>query len=508
MQIGDAEYQNGAPADIPLASDNDDTNAPTYASFTELANTTLGDHPAQDQTGKVVNQAVNKAGTVTTDTGRDKFAVKYGFFNTETKHNIADKIWDFLNTSGPIIGADGKQTNAHLSDPWFYTTGYAISEPYWATTKIEGKQADVLIQLFERRVVTYVPNAPEGFKVQMGNIGAHYYDWRYKSNGNAPKVFSGYNIEPSTVIPQVAPYQVAKNLTNVTNLSDFTLTPAVKALIETNNFAATFNPEQTYKQFYQLYEDGRYSEKPIFVTTNSVLHVYHLIFDKLLRNTETNYLIADVQELTKSLLAASQAQYEQLKGTRSETAAKRNYAYFAVASKLIDPTFTVPAEVAAEVNADLAQIDAHSGLTPSAVMGINGEEFIEDYGQYVPRGHYTRSEDLKQYFRAMMWYGRITFRLKSADETRSALLLTQALQTAKSGNEQVSTIWDNIYEPTTFFVGGADDLTFRDYAPAMAEIFGPNANAQSTTDDAKIAAFQKLGESFAAPKHQLDVRLH
>src|SRR5215218_161629 len=159
MQTGDAEYQDSTPANIPLASDNDDTNAPTYSSFTELANTSLGDHPAQDQTGKVVNQAVNKAGAVTTDTGRDKFAVKYGFFNTETKHNIADKIWEFLNTSGPIIGADGKQTTARLSDPWFYTTGYAISEPYWATTKIEGKQADVLIQLFQRRVVTYVPNA-------------------------------------------------------------------------------------------------------------------------------------------------------------------------------------------------------------------------------------------------------------------------------------------------------------------------------------------------------------
>ncbi|MEO5951539.1 MAG: DUF3160 domain-containing protein, partial [Chloroflexia bacterium] len=114
--------------------------------------------------------------------------------------------------------------------------------------------------------------------------------------------------------------------------------------------------------------------------------------------------------------------------------------------------------------------------------------------------HYTRSEALKQYFRTMMWYGRLTFRLKSADETRSALLLTQALQTAKSGNAQVSTLWDNIYEPTTFFVGGSDDLTFMDYTPAMAQVFGANATAQSTTDDAKVAAFQELGKNFAAPK--------
>ena len=70
-------------------------------------------------------------------------------------------------------------------------------------------------------------------------------------------------------------------------------------------------------------------------------------------------------------------------------------------------------------------------------MGIDGSEYKEDYGQYKPRGHYTRSEDLQRYFQAMMWYGRITFRLRNADETRSALLLTQALQTAK-GNSGTS----------------------------------------------------------------------
>ena len=44
----------------------------------------------------------------------------------------------------------------------------------------------MLIQPYERRVLTYVPTAPEGFKVQMGNIGQHYYAWRYKDAGKPP----------------------------------------------------------------------------------------------------------------------------------------------------------------------------------------------------------------------------------------------------------------------------------------------------------------------------------
>ncbi|HEY0071305.1 MAG TPA: hypothetical protein VGE04_15175 [Chloroflexia bacterium] len=187
MQVGNAAYEDHTaagvpltPANIPLASDNDDTNAPTYASFVQLANTTLGDHPAQDLTGQTVNQRVNKSGAVSRDTTLDSKGVKYGFYNAETKHNIAGQIWDFLNTSGPVRNPNGGQANAKLSDPWFYTSGYAISEPYWANVKIDGKQTDVLIQLFQRRVVTYQPNGAPGFQVQMGNIGRHYIDWRYQ----------------------------------------------------------------------------------------------------------------------------------------------------------------------------------------------------------------------------------------------------------------------------------------------------------------------------------------
>jgi hypothetical protein len=503
MQVGDAEYEDRQPADIPLASDNDDSNAPTYASFTKLANTTLGDHPADDQTGNVADMTVDKAGTVATDTAYDKYSVKYGFYNTETQHNIADQIWSFLNLSGPVVNPDGTMSDAKLSDPWFYTTGYAISEPYWANVKVAGQQTDVLVQLFQRRVVTYQPDAPEGFKVQMGNIGAHYYDWRYKSGAVSRTLsFANYNLEPSSVIPAVAPYQVASGLSNVSNKDDFTLSAGAQDLLEQNNFVAQFPDGDQYKQFFQLYEDGRYGEKPIFVTTDSVLHIYHLIFDKLLRDTETKYLIPDLQNLTSALVNETQQQYNEAKGTGAEGAALRNLGYLSVAAKLIDPNFNVPAEVADAVNTDLQQIAAHASLGASAVMALGGggDEYLEDFTQYVPRGHYTRSEDLERYFRTMMWFGRITFRLKSVDETRSALLLTQALQTAKAGDQDAATMWSLIYDPTSFFVGKSDDLTYRDYAPLMAQALGPNADVAATADDANIAAFQELAKSLAGPK--------
>lgn len=313
--------------------------------------------------------------------------------------------------------------------------------------------------------------------------------------------FADYKLEPSTVAPAVESYTVAPNLSNVANADAFGLSDEMKGLIAKYAFAAQFPKEFQHKQFFQLYEDGRYDSQPVFVTTDSVLHVYHLIFDKILRSTETNFLIADLEKLTGGLLQASQAQYDQLKGTDGENAARRNVAYFAVAARLLDPNAAVPAYVQTEVAQELQQIDRHEGLTPSAVMAIgNPDEFVEDYGQYKPRGHYTRSEALSRYFRAMMWYGRITFRLKSVEETKSALLMTEALQSAQAGDMQAEEAWARIYEPTAFFVGGADDLTFRDYTPVIEQSIGANVGLKELVSEANVEKFQEAAKSLEGPK--------
>ena len=42
-------------------------------------------------------------------------------------------------------------------------------------------------------------------------------------------------------------------------------------------------------------------------------------------------------------------------------------------------------------------------MPQSPVLGIR-----EDYSQYTVRGHYIKTPELQAYFRAMMWFGRIT----------------------------------------------------------------------------------------------------
>ena len=206
MQVGNFAYTNRTAANIPLASDTDDPNAPTYVSFQGVSNTTLGDHPAPNRVGQFATSTINKAGQVGDDPSRANLpGAKFAFFEGTTRHNIPQIVWDFLNLSGPIYNpATGQNVNGRLSDPWFYTTGLPISEPYWAKVKIANQpNIDVMIQAFERRVVTYVPSAPTGFQVQMSNIGQHYYDWRYAGSPPPPTVIAP-PATPSTTPPAQA----------------------------------------------------------------------------------------------------------------------------------------------------------------------------------------------------------------------------------------------------------------------------------------------------------------
>jgi len=176
MQVGNSKFVERKPADIPLASDGDDPNAPTYASFRDHIGPTKGSYI------ETVNQSIARDGSIRTDSRYANYGVKQEYFEPATSHNIPLVFWSFLNASGPVL-VGGKQQNAKLNDPYFYATGYPISEAYWASVKIAGQAStDVLIQAFERRVLTYVPSAAEGFKVQMGNIGQHYYKWRYQDS--------------------------------------------------------------------------------------------------------------------------------------------------------------------------------------------------------------------------------------------------------------------------------------------------------------------------------------
>lgn len=181
LQLGDNKFETRAPSTIGVAGDADDTNGPTYkvlGGFTA---------PASNALNQPIAKAVDRAGNLRDAAGEfGQYNVTYTNFEPLTGHNIAKPFWDFLNQSGQVLDSAGKTITGRLFDPVYYATGLPITEGYWAKVKVAGQVKDVLVQAFERRVLTYTPSNPNGYQVEMGNVGRHYYDWRYNTPVTPP----------------------------------------------------------------------------------------------------------------------------------------------------------------------------------------------------------------------------------------------------------------------------------------------------------------------------------
>jgi hypothetical protein len=157
-------------------------DAPTYATFQRIASLN-NDNRAPNRVGQLVDQSIDKQGVITTVSGRP---VRYAYHDPNLGHNIADVFWTFMNQRGTIF-TNGRFVDDQLVyDPWFLPMGLPITEPYWTMAQVAGRPQPVLVQLFERRALTYTPANPVDFQVEMGNVGQHYYRWRYQSQTPPP----------------------------------------------------------------------------------------------------------------------------------------------------------------------------------------------------------------------------------------------------------------------------------------------------------------------------------
>lgn len=174
MQIGASEFEPRQPASVNVAGDPDDPGGPTYASFELL----LDAEPIPN--GWLVTQRVDRAGTVADDPSLATYGVTAHVRVTEPgiDHQVASVFWEFMTASGTVVEGTRYISGPLFQNP-FYATGYPIAEPYWASVRVGGTRKDVLIQVFERRVLTWTPDNPAGWRVEAGNVGRHYYEWRY-----------------------------------------------------------------------------------------------------------------------------------------------------------------------------------------------------------------------------------------------------------------------------------------------------------------------------------------
>jgi hypothetical protein len=154
MQTGDTTFEARDPAAIPVAGDLDNL-FPLYKDLGKPV------PPQPAAAGSSVQTEITPSGPVPAANVPQDPAAAIAVTDNITGLPIPRIFVDFRERMGTQV------------------IGLAISPPVWAQVKVAGVPRRVLMQAFERRVLTYNAANPDPFKVEFGNVGAHYYRWRY-----------------------------------------------------------------------------------------------------------------------------------------------------------------------------------------------------------------------------------------------------------------------------------------------------------------------------------------
>jgi hypothetical protein len=170
VQVGLSKFIPLGPANVAIAGDPDNT-FPTYASLIRIYNTPDGSQPGDHVTSLFLPEGAGVLPQYANDPAAEIVRSERGF-------GIPRALWDYMNRSGTVYENGQFVRNQRLFD-WLFVIGYPTTPAFWTQVRVGGAQKDVLFQAFERRVLTYTPSNPAAFRVEMGNVGRHYYQWRY-----------------------------------------------------------------------------------------------------------------------------------------------------------------------------------------------------------------------------------------------------------------------------------------------------------------------------------------
>ncbi len=264
-------------------------------------------------------------------------------------------------------------------------------------------------------------------------------------------------------------------------IAEARLNDTEQRLVEQNGFAIVARGETT--SFHGGYTALFEQHQPVYVTADSILYAWHSSYDQILQTIEREHLIPTLRAMLGELrrkLSDSTA--------RAETKADVDN-YLAIALSFLDDKPADP--VAGGDPAVIASMVQRGKDAVPASLELFGASPSIDFSQFKPRGHYELGPQFQQYFRAMMWLGRVEIEIARKHEAGSPWVVNRR---ALHGANLLSSLfegtpreqWTLLDQTIGGFVGPQDNMSMDGLMAAMAALKG-NADAP---DAEVVAAFR------------------
>jgi hypothetical protein len=250
--------------------------------------------------------------------------------------------------------------------------------------------------------------------------------------------------------------------------SSFALNAAEQAVLGARGFVVS---ERTrFPTFVDGYKTIYAADLPVYVSADSILNAVHRSYDRILSAVEESALTAALDQMLAGMRASLAPGGHVTLDTQTRTDLD---VYLAVASALLagKAPHTIDAANQGTADALVTKVRAHAGTETVTLFGTARDE---DFSQYVPRGHYTRSEALTNYFLATMWLGRVDLRILETQSDGSVLFRRRQLEDAIALRAVMDTsardAFGRIDAAVSAFVGDADSMTFDGLEALMTDL--------------------------------------
>ncbi len=283
----------------------------------------------------------------------------------------------------------------------------------------------------------------------------------------------------------------------------YNLTEYEKSLISDHGFIVSERLDKI--SFGEAILEIFHNDLPVFVSTDAILHAFHISYDRILMDMESGLLVPRLIEMLNSLrnsipqLHANYSSYPDML-----TMLKDVDVYITVPLLLLEENVSpYYPDNGAVIDTILSRITAEEGHDPFFLFSENCR--LMDWSQFKPRGHYVYDPNslseinLEPYFKAMMWLGRTEIYLLAPQslafpcssqtfsdiqrQTIDAMLIKELYEIAS-----VEPIHQEMEHIIKYFVGDPDNVTLEnlDYLKNAVQL----NNASELLDSLTLVEFQ------------------
>ncbi len=225
------------------------------------------------------------------------------------------------------------------------------------------------------------------------------------------------------------------------------------------------------------------ADLPVFVSTDMVLEAIYRSHDKILQTLEQKALRPRLEKLLGS---TRRALIEAASSLPPEVASDLDF-YLGVAISLLKGG-QVDSRQAPGVKSFVDAAMAAAGEQERVLFGVKRRI---DFSQFKPRGHYAGDPKLESYFRAMMWLGRIDFRLVETQADGSQILRRRQVEAVVALRKLLDSAAFSDYlaidDTISAFVGEHDSMTLQQL-DALLGALGATDGIDGVDDDTLAGA--------------------